>query len=59
MRKADVKLNELQEAEELIKREMITMLHNDALNYPAANQISSKINKRAELPARFEYLIYI
>lgn len=51
MRKADVKLNELQEAEELIKREMITMLHNDALNYPAANQISSKINKRAELPA--------
>lgn len=51
MRKSDVKMNELQEAEELIKREMITMLHNDALNYPAPNQISSKQNKRAQLPA--------
>ena len=37
MRKADVKLNELQEAEELIKREMLTMLHHDALQYPSAN----------------------
>jgi len=55
MRKSDVKMNELQEAEELIKREMITMLHNDALNYPAGNQISSKQNKRAQLPARFDF----
>ena len=52
MRKADVKLNELQEAEELIKREMLTMLHHDALQYPSANQIASKQNKRAQLPAR-------
>ena len=53
MRKFDVKLNELQEAEELIKREMLTMLHYDAINYPAPNQISSKVNKRAQLPARY------
>ena len=52
MRKADVKLNELQEAEELIKREMLTMLHHDALQYPSPNQIASKQNKRAQLPAR-------
>ena len=29
------------------------MLHHDALNYPAPNQISSKTNKRAQLPARY------
>ena len=52
MRKSDVKLNELQEAEEAIKREMLTMIHYDALQYPAANQIASKQNKRAQLPAR-------
>lgn len=34
-------LNELQRAEEMIKREMITMLHYDALHDPITNPLSS------------------
>ena len=51
LRSKDQKLNGLQEAEEVIKREMLTMLHYDAINHPAENQIPSKSNKRAQLPA--------
>ena len=52
LRAKDIQLNPLQEAEELIKKEMLIMLHYDAINHPADNQISSKHNKRAQLPAR-------
>jgi len=52
LRAKDIQLNPLQEAEELIKKEMLVMLHYDAINHPADNQISSKHNKRAQLPAR-------
>lgn len=51
LRAKDIQLNALQEAEELIKKEMLVMLHYDAINHPAENQISSKQNKRAQLPA--------
>ena len=54
-RAKDQKLNGLQEAEELIKKEMLIMLHYDAINHPADNQISSKHNKRAQLPARYVF----
>ena len=53
LRAKDIQLNPLQEAEELIKKEMLIMLHYDAINHPAENQISSKHNKRAQLPARW------
>lgn len=53
LRAKDIQLNPLQEAEELIKKEMLIMLHYDAINHPADNQISSKHNKRAQLPARW------
>ena len=52
LRGKDAQLNELQDAEEMIKREMLIMLHYDAINYPSENQIPSKTNKRAQLPAR-------
>ena len=52
LRAKDQKLNGLQEAEEMIKREMLIMLHYDAVNYPAENQVVSKHNKRAQMPAR-------
>jgi len=51
MRQADVQLSEYQRAEEMIKSEMLSMLHFDALNHSADNQIHSKANKRAQLPA--------
>ena len=35
---ADVHLSDQQKAEELIKREMVTMLHYDALHTPASSQ---------------------
>ena len=56
LRAKDQKLNGLQEAEEMIKKEMLIMLHYDAINHPADNQISSKHNKRAQLPARYVFL---
>ena len=40
----------------MIKKEMLIMLHYDAINHPADNQISSKHNKRAQLPARYVFL---
>ena len=39
LRAKDIQLNPLQEAEELIKKEMLIMLHYDAINHPAENQI--------------------
>ena len=57
LRAKDIQLNPLQEAEELIKKEMLIMLHYDAINHPAENQISSKHNKRAQLPARWEFFV--
>ena len=56
LRAKDHKLNGLQEAEEMIKKEMLIMLHYDAINHPADNQISSKQNKRAQLPARLVFI---
>jgi len=41
-------MDEMQHIEELIKREMITMLHHDALHNTSANQAPSKQNKKAQ-----------
>ena len=40
-------LNDLQQAEESIKKEMLSMLHYDAINYPATNQVLGAKNKKA------------
>ena len=39
---AEVHLSDLQKAEELIKREMVTMLHYDALHNPSAFYANKK-----------------
>ena len=36
---------------------MLTMLHYDALNHSAENQIHNKANKRAQLPASWVKII--
>ncbi|XP_078001466.1 cell division cycle 5-like protein [Glandiceps talaboti] len=40
----DQPLTEQQKAEELIKQEMITMLHNDSLKHPTEKTVQSKLN---------------
>jgi len=41
-------LDELQMAEEVIKREMLSMLHYDVINHPAANQMKAKSKTTAD-----------
>ena len=40
----DVQLTELQEAEEMIKQEMLVMLHHDALKNPTIDQLSKPVS---------------
>lgn len=49
-------MSDLQKAEEIIKKEMITMLHFDALNHPSLNQIPGKTKKAVNVQQHVQYL---
>lgn len=50
-------LNDMQQAEEIIKKEMLSMLHYDAMNYPATNQVPGAKNKKASsMATHVQYL---
>lgn len=50
-------LNDMQQAEERIKKEMLSMLHYDAMNYPATNQVPGPKNKKASsIATHVQYL---
>lgn len=50
-------LDDTQTAEEIIKREMLCMLHYDAINYPAPNQLPGGKNKKtSSLATHVHYL---
>ncbi|XP_049792039.1 cell division cycle 5-like protein [Schistocerca nitens] len=53
----DPPLTELQKAEELIKSEMITMLHYDAVYSPVASQQEAK--KRGQIMTQAQHLAYL
>ncbi|CAB1331020.1 unnamed protein product [Coregonus sp. 'balchen'] len=52
-------LSELQQAEEIIKKEMITMLHFDCLHHPPANQQRSKQRGPASTSNNAEHIAHL
>lgn len=49
-------LDDVQMAEEIIKKEMLCMLHYDALNYPTPTQIPGKSKKTGSVASHMAYL---
>lgn len=52
-------LTELQQAEELIKREMITMLHHDSLHHPYADALLKKGKAAGSGSSNAEHMAYL
>ena len=56
LRSTSAQLDDLQLAEELIKKEMIIMLRHDALNHTASNQLPGKGKKSCNMAVHMQYL---
>ncbi|XP_028855826.1 cell division cycle 5-like protein [Denticeps clupeoides] len=52
-------LTELQQAEELIKKEMITMVHFDCLNHPFTQALSKKVKGVTSSSTNTEHMAYL
>ena len=55
----DPPLSELQLAEELIKREMITMVHFDSLHHPYVEALSKKVKGVGSSSNNAEHIAYL
>lgn len=56
LRSSTTQLDDLQFAEELIKKEMVIMLRHDALNHTAPNQLPGKGRKSCNMNVHMQYL---